>query len=725
VELSKPTVLSEDPAPRLLRWSRPHVPGLAWVEYHDERTRQQFFERFAWMLRKEGLPLHQLRLQPAETPAAVVWALLNEMQALPPGVCSITGFTTALPSEPYALAEALYAFSFQREALGKVPHRQIWWLPSYVADALIRTVPDLESWFTLRLQIEDQVPHLSTPQGLIEPIGLRSADPAEAARRARELITRFDQAVAKERNPIDAVQKLGLPALAAYREAGDEKASRPLAERLRGLAPGLFSPTSDETVPHRRIADMLNNAHLLRQAGFLPEAAGVLEAAVDEGRSALASRGPLSELALAHALKMHGVCLDELGLKERALDHSLEAVHLFRRLAQQDPDPNLPRLAEALNNLAHVLAGMGRTSDALPAVSEAVHVLRKLADLDPRTYEPQLALALNNLASHLGTLRRNEEAVPVARESVALFRRCLDHRGQADKQGLAMALNNLSVHLGMSGQETEALVMAEEATAIYGKLAELEPPRHTSDHAHALQSLALRRGHLHHSEEAIAAARQSVELYRELVAVDPHRHSRMLAEALLGLSLQLKLAHLPQEALSAAEEALIIHRRLQTDPAHENPIQLAEALLMLAECQMETGCVAKARETALAAVQTLAGTHPASSMDALEATGAALATLAAMQEKLGEPKAARASFEQAVRLLSPAFCRLPDRLNHLMGPLLSHYLRLCQALNDMPDGEWIDPIVRLAMETPSPWQLSGDQDPSAKPPGPTVPMGSE
>jgi len=725
VELSKPTVLSEDPAPRLLRWSRRGVPGLAWVEYHDERTRQRFFERFAWMLRTESYPLHQIRLQPAETPAAVVWRLLEAMQALPPGICSITGFATALPSEPYALAEALYAFSFQREALGKLPHRQIWWLPSYVADALIRTVPDLESWFTLRLQIEEQVPHLSTPKGLIEPIGLRSADPLEAARRARELITRFDQAVAKERSPIDAVQKLGLPALAAYREAGDEESSRPLAERLRGLAPSLFSPTSEETVPHRRIAEMLNKANLLRQAGFLPEAAGVLEAAVDEGRSAFASREPLSELALAHALKMHGVCLDELDLKERARDHSLEAVHLFRRLAQQDPDPNLPRLAEALNNLTHVLGGMGRTNEALPAISEAVHVLRKLAGLDPGTYEPQLALALNNLASHLGTLRRSEEAVAVAREAVELFRRSPGQANTSAKANLALALNNLAVHLGMSGQNTEALVMAEEATGIYGQLADANPQGHTVGHAKALLSLAWRRRYTNHSDEAMEAARQAVGLLKELAAINPEQYSEILAEALLGLAMQLRQSRQFVEALTASREAVSVRQKCQAGRVRKDPVRVAEALLILAACQRDTGSLIEARSTTLEAIDALNWVTAEDDVEALEAVGAASGTLADVQEKLGELNAALASYEHGIRLLSSKFARFPEALIHAIGPLVSNYLRLSQDLGRSTDDQWLEPIARLAADTPLPWEPTNPLVPSNKPPGPTAPVSSE
>jgi tetratricopeptide (TPR) repeat protein len=707
VELSKPTVVSEDPAPRLLRWSRRDVPGFAWVEYHDERTRQRFFERFAWMLPKDGLPLHQLRLQRAETPARIVWALLEEMQALPPGICSITGFATALPSEPYALAEALYAFSFQREALGKVPHRQIWWLPSYVADALIRTVPDLESWFTLRLQIEEQIPQLTTPKGLIEPIGLRSPDPAEAARRARELITRFDQAIAKERNPIDAVQKLGLPALAAFREAGDGEISRALAERLRGLAPSLFTPTSDETIPHRRISEMLNRAHLLHQSGLLPEAAGLVETAVEEGRSAMASSAPLCELALAHALRMHGIFLDELGLKERARASCLEAVHLFRRLAREDPAANLPRLGEVLHNLAHVLTGIGRTNEALPAASEAVLVFRKLVAMAPGAHELQLALALNNLAGHLGTLRRSEEAVPLAREAVGLLRGLPTHSTASDKANLALALNNLAVHLGMSGDDAEAWVMSEEAAGIYGELATRDPQRHAPDHAKALLSLALRRSRTRHSPEALEAAKQSVELFRSIVAINPRQYVPMLEEALLQLSVQLRQSHLHKEALAAAQESLALRKSHEANSGSKDPIRLAEALLILAACHRELGQIQEAMNATLEALQHLRGVKEAEEPEALEAMGAASSTLADLQEILGQSSAALETCEQGVRQLATAFVRFPDALIHVMGPLLSQYLHLCQKLGRKTDDPWLEPIVRLAVETPVPWQTSG------------------
>jgi tetratricopeptide (TPR) repeat protein len=706
VELSKPTVVSEDPAPRLLRWSRRGVPGFAWVEYHDERTRQRFFERFAWMLQKERLPLHQLRLQPAETPAAVVWALLKEMQALPPGICSITGFATALPSEPYALAEALYAFSFQREALGKLPHRQIWWLPSYVADALIRTVPDLESWFTIRLQVEEQIPYLATPKGLIEPVGLRSTDPKEAARRAQELLARFEQAVARERSPIDAVQKLGLPALAAFREAGDKGASTELAKRLRGLAPYLFPPTSDETIPHRRISEMLNRAELLHQSGLLPEAAGLVETAVEEGRSAMASGAPLCELALADALRMHGIFLDELGLKERARVSCLEAVHLFRRLAQEHPEAHLLGLGEALHTFSHVLQGMGRTNEALPASSEAVLVFRKLVAMEPGAHELQLALALNILASHLGTLRRSEEAVPLAREAVGLLRRLRTQDTAADEANLAVALNNLAVHLGMSGNDAEAWVMSEESAGIYGELATRDPQRHAPDHASALLSLALRRSRTRHSPEALEAAKQSVELFRSIVAINPRQYRPMLAEALLQLAVQLRQAHLPREALAAAQESLALLKSQEADSGSKDPMRFAESLLILAACHRGIGNLPEAMNATLEAIQHLHGVKEAEEPGALEAMGAASVALADLQEILGQSSAALETCEQGVRQLATAFVRFPDALIYIMGPLLSQYLHLCQKLGRITDDPWLEPIVRLAVETPVPWQSS-------------------
>jgi hypothetical protein len=59
----------------------------------------------------------------------------------------------------------LVVLSFQREILASLPVRQIWWVPSSATERLILGVPDLDSWFTLRLHLTEAPPQpaLETP----------------------------------------------------------------------------------------------------------------------------------------------------------------------------------------------------------------------------------------------------------------------------------------------------------------------------------------------------------------------------------------------------------------------------------------------------------------------------------------------------------------------------------------------------------------------------------
>jgi hypothetical protein len=74
------------------------------------------------------------------------------------------------------------------------------------------------------------------------------------------------------------------------------------------------------------------------------------------------------------------------------------------------------RLAASLNDRSVRLGERGRVGASLDAITEAVVVYRRLAEVDPDTARPHLAASLNNFASRLARVGRLEEALAAAKD---------------------------------------------------------------------------------------------------------------------------------------------------------------------------------------------------------------------------------------------------------------------------------------------------------------------
>ena len=134
-------------------------------------------------------------------------------------VASITGIEWAFPEGGNRL-DTLSALSFQRETLASLPVRQIWWVPSSLTERFVLGVPDLDSWFRLRL-------HLTEVPPLPADAGRKIAGPDERAvsvDEARSLARRFSERLdaARAQNiPEDRIfTELAQPAVDALLSTG-------------------------------------------------------------------------------------------------------------------------------------------------------------------------------------------------------------------------------------------------------------------------------------------------------------------------------------------------------------------------------------------------------------------------------------------------------------------------------------------------------------------------
>jgi tetratricopeptide (TPR) repeat protein len=98
-----------------------------------------------------------------------------------------------------------------------------------------------------------------------------------------------------------------------------------------------------------------------------------------------------------------------------------EALVMYQKLAETNPDAYLPDLAMTLNNLALLQADTSRHAEAEANYTEALKIRRELAETNPGAYLPDLARTLNNLASLQADTNRYAEAEKSYTEAFNIF----------------------------------------------------------------------------------------------------------------------------------------------------------------------------------------------------------------------------------------------------------------------------------------------------------------
>ena len=213
---------------RLLLWCRRSDSGLARVEFTSEPARQRVLQGMRSALVEAGIPFREIRLSHDQQPTPLVRDLITELKRLPRGVVSLDGFPAALPADSTQLNSALYVFNFNRENLAQPHQRQIWWMPPYFADVFLRCVPDLNSWFLLRLQLTEEVQSSAVIQ---RDGGFREEDvdfgsgSVTARQQAMDFGRRLEHGLRQGVPATELREHLLYPALAGLERAGLQKES--------------------------------------------------------------------------------------------------------------------------------------------------------------------------------------------------------------------------------------------------------------------------------------------------------------------------------------------------------------------------------------------------------------------------------------------------------------------------------------------------------------------
>src|SRR5580692_11636087 len=217
----------EEVTGRLKLWCVQQGGGLARVEWDSVYARQEVVNRLKESLDVLGISLDEISLPPGQASNETVVRLIEKLRSRSGSVVSITDVEWAFP-EGGSRLDTLVALSFKREILAALPVRQIWWIPSHLTGQLILGVPDLDSWFQLRLHLREVPSQLTA----MERMDGKTVSVSEARSLARRFWERLETARAQGFPEERIWTELAQPAVYALRSAGLEGETEAILMRM-------------------------------------------------------------------------------------------------------------------------------------------------------------------------------------------------------------------------------------------------------------------------------------------------------------------------------------------------------------------------------------------------------------------------------------------------------------------------------------------------------------
>jgi tetratricopeptide (TPR) repeat protein len=445
---------------RLLLWANRPEQGLARVEFASEFSRQQVIRSLREALTAKNLPFDEIVLPTHQDPELVVSTLIDRL-ADSTGVVSITGFSTAFNNQ-MSLSEALRIVNFNRERFLVPGVKQIWWMTPAFLQTSIHVMPDLNRWFSLRLQLTEAIRanHSTEIEPDLDFAPASYANMADTHRRVENLLQRFHKAQAAHL-PDELLVNYLLPALESLAEVGAQQELRDLTLQFEGLLGRLKVNDSQD------VANSLDSlAGLYYRQGRYSDAEPLFVRALTIREQQLGANHPATGTSLnklANLYRSIGRYSDAEPLYLRALAikedyypltaHSLYGLaNLYRSIGRySDAEVSYVRalairerisgannliIADILNNLASLYRSIGRYSDAEPLYVRALAIREQQLGAN----HPDTAIILNNLASLYRSIGRYGDAEPLYIRALSIKEQQLG----ANHPDTAISLNNLA-----------------------------------------------------------------------------------------------------------------------------------------------------------------------------------------------------------------------------------------------------------------------------------------
>jgi tetratricopeptide (TPR) repeat protein len=483
-----------DISTRLGLWTKLALKGLVRVEFSSELARQQVICNLQAILAEQGIPFQEISLPTYQAPDQLVGLLLEQLNQIPTGVVSVAGFTTAF-SHQVLLEDALRVLNFNRERLAVFPLKQIWWMTPVFLQTAVHAMPDLNSWFSLRLELTEAV--LTPDSTGFQPLFHEgfTANIEDARQRSHRLLQRFEAAQTAGAASEDLLRTYLLPALEALAEVGAQKELRDLTSQFEGFLGKLKKMETPEM------------ASSLDRLASLYVAQGRYLEAEPLSRRALAIR----EQQLGSEHPDTSASLNNLAGLYRLMGRYIEAEALLVRsqsIREQQLGSDHPDTATSLNNLASLYVAQGRYLEAEPLSRHALAIREQQLGSE----HPDTATSLSNLAELYRLVGRYIEAE-------AFFRRALAIREQqlgSDHPDTANSLNNLAGLYQTMERYREAEPLLRRALAIYEQQLGSQHP----DTANSLNNLAALYRKMERYGEAEPLYQRSLTIREQQLGLD-------------------------------------------------------------------------------------------------------------------------------------------------------------------------------------------------------------
>lgn len=484
---------TDDIALKLQLWCSAGPPGMSLVKYRSEYSRGAAALRLSSVLERKQIPYSEIVFD-AQQPTGSGLGLLQALSELPEGVASIrvAGSSTHRAEVRRALGE----INLLRERLAGTPLRQVWWVHESLASEFARWVPDFDSWFQIRLSLqEDPVRDIETFQmtggqrlsvseareivttlgsqaksflrSPLANLGVGDAQLLEDYALALGTIGRTDDALSAQKLAVqvrtsrqgtdhpDTLRSLSGQAR-MHKEKGDHTAAEEIAKHVYETRGRLFGQAHYSTLIAANDLGTLYDS-----IGRSSDAIELLTAALEIGQREL---GKLHSQTLLMALNLGSACgkIGDLSRAKQLITESYEA--MLKVLG-----PDHPFTVSALNALASVNSRLGLDQTAESLFSEAFRSSERILGRD----HPITLLCLNNWALQLKKMGRLRKASDLFHRAVSESELVL---GPDHPNSLAPKYN-LAQLLVLQGKLAEASALLTAALPAADKVLGAQDPR--------------------------------------------------------------------------------------------------------------------------------------------------------------------------------------------------------------------------------------------------------
>ena len=171
---------------RLYLWCQQASEGMARVDYLSLLAKDRVMTQLRVSLSQEEIALLEVSLEESHDPRELMQSIIRRMNEFGSGVISFNGLGD---QNSEALLQQLDLF---REQITLSNIRQIWWMRPSQADYLINYLPDLNSWFILKLKLREIILVESTQEDTMRIS--TQWDPQEALQRSNQILARLQKA---------------------------------------------------------------------------------------------------------------------------------------------------------------------------------------------------------------------------------------------------------------------------------------------------------------------------------------------------------------------------------------------------------------------------------------------------------------------------------------------------------------------------------------------------